>query len=500
MVMAKKSNREYWGNRLAEIAQNRFDISQPQMDKELKKLYSSASKRIQTQVEELYYQLLEDGKLSTTELYSYKRYIDLQGSINKELYKLGASEISILNPSLTQSLEEVFKQTMKEMSSGSVNFGLLNPMMAEQLVNSNWSGEHFSSRIWNNKNKTARVLKQGIEDCVINGTNKDKLVEHVKTTFGKGFKDADRIVRSELMHVLNEGQRQTYKARGYTNLEILVALDERTCPTCGAKDGKIIPIDSNEIPPIHARCRCTTIPVIPDDDTWIDERTTKDPLIGKKEKVWADTKYPEWYDDKTKGAEKVKEYEKELDEWLKAKKSVLKSNGSGIIEIGIDELSPCLRRVSDGAIIQTTVSKISPRKSQFKGWNFDWSIPEKKGYSVFAVKADGDDRIQGLLALKIDKPNYCMIIDVVESAPFNCKYKNKSPEYSGVGAHLFAEAVKQSYDNGFNGFVVFTAKTNLIKHYEKTLGATLINPRDSLMVIDEVAAKVLFSKYYGGVL
>lgn len=292
--MSKSS--DYWKNRLDEVAQKRFDLTQQELERKLRKLYKGASKRIELKVEQLYYKLLEEGKLSTTELYSYKRYIDLQEEINKELVNVGAQEVKLMNPSLTQAFEEVFEGTMKAMGSKAISFSTINPLIVEQLVNTNWSGEHYSSRIWANKDKVARILKDGIEECITSGTSKDKLVEKVKVAFGKGFDDADRIVRSELMHIINEGQRQVYKDEGYDELEYLVALDERTCKKCGPKDGKKIPISSNEIPPIHARCRCTIIPVLKGFEDSKGERTAKDPITGERYKIPGNRTYDEWWE------------------------------------------------------------------------------------------------------------------------------------------------------------------------------------------------------------
>lgn len=166
--------------------------------------------------------------------------------------------------------------------------------------------------------------------------------------------------------------------------------------------------------------------------------------------------------------------------------------------INIDELTPCLRRLSDGKIINTTVIEVEPTKKAFKDWEFDWTVPAKNGYTVRAIKADGDDRIQGMVALKPDPQNYAVRVDIVEAAPFNNPHNKlfKQKEYAGVGGHLFAEAVKESYKQGYDGYVFFKAKTNLIEHYESTLGAVLINPKDRIMAIDERAARKLYEQYY----
>lgn len=63
---------------------------------------------------------------------------------------------------------------------------------------------------------------------------------------------------------------------------------------------------------------------------------------------------------------------------------------------------------------------------------------------------------------------------------------------------LFAEAVKQSFEHGFDGVVYFKAKTDLIEHYQNELGAVLINPRERIMAIDERSAKNLYDRYNKG--
>ena len=88
-------------------------------------------------------------------------------------------------------------------------------------------------------------------------------------------------------------------------------------------------------------------------------------------------------------------------------------------------------------------------------------------------------------------------VNIVEAAPFNNPHNPnyKEKEYIGVGGHLFALAVKQSYECGFDGVAFFTAKTNLIDHYKKTLNAIQIG-NTSKMFIDERSAKILYENYF----
>ena len=80
---------------------------------------------------------------------------------------------------------------------------------------------------------------------------------------------------------------------------------------------------------------------------------------------------------------------------------------------------------------------------------------------------------------------------LIESAPFN---KGKNKVYAGVPGNLVAFACKLSFQRGFEGYLSFLSKTNLIDHYEKTLGA--IHAGGQLMVINTTAALRLTNKYF----
>ena len=80
---------------------------------------------------------------------------------------------------------------------------------------------------------------------------------------------------------------------------------------------------------------------------------------------------------------------------------------------------------------------------------------------------------------------------LIENAPHNYGAKKK---FAGVPANLVAFACKMSFDMGFEGFVAFTSKTELIEHYTKSLGAQLIFR--NRMTITTIPAKKLVNSYY----
>lgn len=80
---------------------------------------------------------------------------------------------------------------------------------------------------------------------------------------------------------------------------------------------------------------------------------------------------------------------------------------------------------------------------------------------------------------------------LIESAPFNL---GKEKVYIGVPGNLVAFACRLSFHRGFEGYVSFTAKTQLIEHYKTTLGAEEVGGH--LMIINTISALKLIDKYF----
>lgn len=168
------------------------------------------------------------------------------------------------------------------------------------------------------------------------------------------------------------------------------------------------------------------------------------------------------------------------------------------IDIYIDSLTECLFCQETGEecdteyrLVSKTITKEDAQDFISLGWKFDWSIPHENGYEVYELLLEGDDEVQGMIALKHIRDQYYTHVDIVEAAPHNV---GKSGEYKGVGAHLFAIACKLSWDVGNEGYVQFTAKTDLIEHYQNTLNAQSIDWHT--MFIDSYGAIRLIQKYF----
>jgi hypothetical protein len=82
-------------------------------------------------------------------------------------------------------------------------------------------------------------------------------------------------------------------------------------------------------------------------------------------------------------------------------------------------------------------------------------------------------------------------MDLIESAKFN---KGKKKQYNGVPGNLVAFACKISFERKYSGYVSFLAKTQLIEHYQNTLGAQLFS--GNRMFIGEKESVRLVNRYF----
>ena len=165
------------------------------------------------------------------------------------------------------------------------------------------------------------------------------------------------------------------------------------------------------------------------------------------------------------------------------------------IDAEIDKLTNSIENIITGDSFQTDVTFIDKNdlKSITKrtGWLFDWKNEYKKpDRDVYKLTIVGNpDIVQGLISIT-EREDY-IYIHLIESAPFNL---GQNKVYLGVPGNLVAFVCRISFHHGFEGYVSFTAKTQLIRHYEKTLGA--INVGGQLMIINTDAALKLIKKYF----
>ena len=165
------------------------------------------------------------------------------------------------------------------------------------------------------------------------------------------------------------------------------------------------------------------------------------------------------------------------------------------LDFEVDKLTNSIENIVTGDSFATDISIISitdlKNVTKKNGWQFDWKLefkqPKKDVYKLTIV--NNQSIIQGLISLEIKSDHIYM--HLVESAPFN---QGKAKVYAGVPGNLVAFACKLSFQRGHEGNISFLSKTQLVDHYQKTLGAFHFGGR--VMIIETNAALKLINKYF----
>ena len=173
----------------------------------------------------------------------------------------------------------------------------------------------------------------------------------------------------------------------------------------------------------------------------------------------------------------------------------MKKNKEIGLDFLVDKLTNSIENVVTGDSFATEISILTSADlktvSKTKGWLFNWKDefkqPQRDVYKLTIVH--NPQIVQGLISLEVKSDHVYM--HLVESAPFN---KGQTKMYSGVPGNLVAFACKLSFQRGHDGNVSFVSKTQLIDHYEKTLGAFHFGGR--LMIIETQSSFRLINKYF----
>lgn len=222
---------------------------------------------------EEYKKLLKTAPLDAQKLYleietlsaksRISRLDSLKAQIDMEFTKLifGVEDTSI------NTLTSVYRDTFLEVTKDLGINAIVSRDKIKTVLDKPWSGANFSQRLWSNTDKLAQTVKQEIVNGMIQGINLKTMTKRVSERFETAKKnDVERLLRTEVNYTLNQATLDGYKEAGIEKYEFSATLDSRTSQICSELHGEIFEIKKIAVglnyPPMHPRCRSTTIPII----------------------------------------------------------------------------------------------------------------------------------------------------------------------------------------------------------------------------------------------
>ncbi|MFA7184957.1 MAG: minor capsid protein [Victivallales bacterium] len=103
-------------------------------------------------------------------------------------------------------------------------------------------------------------MREALFEGILVGKSVREIEYDVQKISGKATSVSKAFARTALAEVSNEAEKKTLEEAGLKKYRFIATLDERTCPVCGAMDGKIFYLKDAKVgtnfPPMHRNCRC----------------------------------------------------------------------------------------------------------------------------------------------------------------------------------------------------------------------------------------------------
>lgn len=303
--MMKIPNQEYW------LKRNKLRISPywkkaDNLEKRTIKEFTNAYKELEKELYTFVGKYGKDNKLT----YSQARVIALMKKIKPHIDKLYTNQQLSLTDTFMDILKDNYFKGLYQMSTSlnvAANFAAIDEKTIKAILQYPYGGVSFSDDLWNNKDYLILNIKKTLTDGIIRGESINEMAKNLlqvkkadgKTVYtgsiGQAINSSRRIIATEVGVVLSKSDEEMYKEFGVEQYEYVATLDDRTSTICQGLDGQIFNLDEYTIgvnaPPMHPRCRSTTIPYISEN---YGKRIAK--KSSKYEYVPSNITYEEWYD------------------------------------------------------------------------------------------------------------------------------------------------------------------------------------------------------------
>ena len=189
------------------------------------------------------------------------RLDSLKAGVDYELIQAGDKIKGKVTDTLTDVYEDTYTSFVEDL-----NFkkGVISSSTIKMALEQEWSGANYSSRIWSNIDNLAKAIKNEVIVGLNKGINYRTMSQNIAKKFDTSYKNAERLVRTETAHIQNQATLMGYKDSGVVKYEFLAVLDSRTSHTCASLNGEVFKtenaMEGENYPPMHPRCRSTTVP------------------------------------------------------------------------------------------------------------------------------------------------------------------------------------------------------------------------------------------------
>jgi len=294
----------YWEQRSREREAEWTQISQETIERELAEQYARSLQRIQNEINALYGRFSQDNAMSIAEaqklitgpefrawrmdIAEYIKQIEaigskellrelnvlamrsrisrldkLYGDTIKELLSMGIIVDDKMTEFLTRAYEDNYYHARYDLGVAGIGVpcNLVSKDDIAKVLANPWSGKNYSTRLWGNTEKLAKVIKREVTNGVHRGISNTKMAKHVQQVMESGRKEAERLVRTEMNYVNNQANLDSIRDADMPYYQFIAVMDSRTSRVCKDHNNEVYKvadaIPGENLPPLHANCRST---------------------------------------------------------------------------------------------------------------------------------------------------------------------------------------------------------------------------------------------------
>lgn len=217
-------------------------------EEQIKEIYKEQKKNKDELLQEIALIMLTytvlDGLMSLTSKDKRNEYSRLSNIILSYANGQGRMQVKVINNILGNTVKNTF-------NFYSYNKGLKD---VRKIVDANFKGKHFSTRVWKNEKEVARHLHKQVKGFLDGKINVNQIKRDIEEIYNTNAYNAKRLVETEVNRCEDEAFKRFCKETGVKKVRRNEVLDRRTCEECAAIDDKVYDLD--DAPGVvHPLCR-----------------------------------------------------------------------------------------------------------------------------------------------------------------------------------------------------------------------------------------------------
>lgn len=126
----------------------------------------------------------------------------------------------------------------------------------EKIINSNFKGKHFSTRVWDNEKEVAKHLNKQIQAILQGKISVNDIKKNIEKTFNTSAYNAKRITETEVSRCSRNAFDRYCIEVGVKKVRYVATLDSKLCSDCESYHDEVFDFDNKIELPRHPLCRC----------------------------------------------------------------------------------------------------------------------------------------------------------------------------------------------------------------------------------------------------